>query len=221
MPACAWVSVRGPRWRCACEGASRPAPAGAKDAVRGAPACRHAATGDGSCCVSPCDVAVWWPGAQKLGLFPSAHAIAMGDKEYHGAVNIGATMKARYNAWQHRVSIGAVRARVHAALRLVPCAALASDARSVLARACLGLGRAQSALAVIACTDSCARILTFTGRRAGKHRTKRSRCACRQSHRAGPVSPCGLAGAAAFGGASEAVGASAVRWAPERHRHQC
>jgi len=28
----------------------------------------------------------------------------MGDKEYHGAVNIGATMKARYNAWQHRVS---------------------------------------------------------------------------------------------------------------------
>ena len=42
--------------------------------------------------------------AQKLGLFPSAHAIAMGDKEYHGAVNIGATMKARYNAWQHRVS---------------------------------------------------------------------------------------------------------------------
>ena len=67
---------------------------------------------------------MWWPGAQKLGLFPSAHAIAMGDKEYHGAVNIGATMKARYNAWQHRVSIGAVRARVHAALRLVPCAAL-------------------------------------------------------------------------------------------------
>ena len=42
---------------------------------------------------------------QKLGLFPSAHAIAMGDKEYHGAVNIGATMKARYNAWQHRVSL--------------------------------------------------------------------------------------------------------------------
>ena len=41
---------------------------------------------------------------QKLGLFPSAHAIAMGDKEYHGAVNIAATMKARYNAWQHRVS---------------------------------------------------------------------------------------------------------------------
>ena len=41
---------------------------------------------------------------QKLGLFPSAHAIAMGDKEYHGAVNIGATMKARYNAWQHRVN---------------------------------------------------------------------------------------------------------------------
>ena len=47
---------------------------------------------------------------QKLGLFPSAHAIAMGDKEYHGAVNIAATMKARYNAWQHRVSaLGCVR----------------------------------------------------------------------------------------------------------------
>ena len=47
---------------------------------------------------------------QKLGLFPSAHAIAMGDKEYHGAVNIAATMKARYNAWQHRVSpVGCVR----------------------------------------------------------------------------------------------------------------
>ena len=46
------------------------------------------------------------PNLQKLGLFPSAHAIAMGDKEYHGAVNIGATMKARYNAWQHRVSAG-------------------------------------------------------------------------------------------------------------------
>jgi hypothetical protein len=41
---------------------------------------------------------------QKLGVFPTAHAIAMGDKEYHGAVNIAATMKARYNAWQHRVS---------------------------------------------------------------------------------------------------------------------
>ncbi len=68
-------------------------------------ACRHAITGDGRCCVSLCDVAVWCACAQKLGLFPSAHAIAMGDKEYHGAVNIGATMKARYNAWQHRVSI--------------------------------------------------------------------------------------------------------------------
>ena len=60
-------------------------------------------------------MAVWWPGAQKLGLFPSAHAIAMGDKEYHGAVNIGATMKARYNAWQQgehwcRASTGARRA---------------------------------------------------------------------------------------------------------------
>mmetsp|Transcript_84960 Transcript_84960/g.226681 ORF Transcript_84960/g.226681 Transcript_84960/m.226681 type:complete len:90 (-) Transcript_84960:495-764(-) len=38
---------------------------------------------------------------QKLGLFPSANAIAMGDKEYHSAVNIGATMKARYNNWRH------------------------------------------------------------------------------------------------------------------------
>jgi hypothetical protein len=36
----------------------------------------------------------------------------MGDKEYHGAVNIGATMKARYNAWQHRVSAG-VAAGLH------------------------------------------------------------------------------------------------------------
>lgn len=39
---------------------------------------------------------------QKLGLFPSENAIQMGDKEYHSAVNIGATMKARYNAWVHR-----------------------------------------------------------------------------------------------------------------------
>jgi hypothetical protein len=39
---------------------------------------------------------------QKLGLFPSHNAIAMGDKEYHSAVNIGATMKARYNNWRHQ-----------------------------------------------------------------------------------------------------------------------
>jgi hypothetical protein len=37
-----------------------------------------------------------------LGLFPTANAIAMGDKEYHSAVNIGASMKARYNNWSHR-----------------------------------------------------------------------------------------------------------------------
>ena len=63
--------------------------------------------------------------AQKLGLFPSAHAIAMGDKEYHGAVNIGATMKARYNAWQHRVSVRVLRARRRAAMCPVPSAAFA------------------------------------------------------------------------------------------------
>ena len=63
--------------------------------------------------------------AQKLGLFPSAHAIAMGDKEYHGAVNIGATMKARYNAWQHRVSFHVVRARRRAAMCPVSSAAFA------------------------------------------------------------------------------------------------
>lgn len=40
--------------------------------------------------------------AQILGLFPTVNAIKMGDKEYHSAVNISATMKARYNAWQHR-----------------------------------------------------------------------------------------------------------------------
>lgn len=62
--------------------------------------------------------------AQKLGLFPSAHAIAMGDKEYHGAVNIGATMKARYNAWQHRVRFRAVTARRRAAIFPVPSAAI-------------------------------------------------------------------------------------------------
>ena len=39
---------------------------------------------------------------QMLGLFPSQNAIAMGDKEYHSAVNIGATMKARYNNWRHQ-----------------------------------------------------------------------------------------------------------------------
>jgi len=38
---------------------------------------------------------------QKLGVFPTQHAIVMGDKEYHSAVNIGATMKARYNNWRH------------------------------------------------------------------------------------------------------------------------
>jgi len=37
----------------------------------------------------------------KLGVFPTQHAIVMGDKEYHSAVNIGATMKARYNNWRH------------------------------------------------------------------------------------------------------------------------
>ena len=63
--------------------------------------------------------------AQKLGLFPSAHAIAMGDKEYHGAVNIGATMKARYNAWQHRVSFHVVRARRRAAICPVASAVFA------------------------------------------------------------------------------------------------
>jgi len=38
---------------------------------------------------------------QKLGVFPTQHAIQMGDKQYHSAVNIGATMKARYNNWRH------------------------------------------------------------------------------------------------------------------------
>jgi hypothetical protein len=32
---------------------------------------------------------------QILGLFPSENAVQMGDKEYHSAVNIGSTMKAR------------------------------------------------------------------------------------------------------------------------------
>jgi hypothetical protein len=36
-----------------------------------------------------------FPFTQILGLFPSENAIQMGDKEYHSAVNIGATMKAR------------------------------------------------------------------------------------------------------------------------------
>ena len=39
---------------------------------------------------------------QMLGLFPSSNAIATGDKEYHSAVNIGASMKARYNNWRHQ-----------------------------------------------------------------------------------------------------------------------
>jgi hypothetical protein len=39
---------------------------------------------------------------QMLGLFPSQNAIAMGDKEYHSAVNIGATMKTRYSNWRHQ-----------------------------------------------------------------------------------------------------------------------
>jgi hypothetical protein len=39
---------------------------------------------------------------QMLGLFPSSNAIAHGDKEYHSAVNIGASMKARYNNWRHQ-----------------------------------------------------------------------------------------------------------------------
>lgn len=72
-------------------------PRDSDEARRGVPALPSAAR-----CLECGVLLIWKRVEQKLGLFPTQHAIAMGDKEYHSAVNIGATMKARYNNWRHQ-----------------------------------------------------------------------------------------------------------------------